>query len=133
MTVNAVFVTEINPPPDVEPLDWLLLTSLPIDTLANVLQVVDYYTSRWQIEVFFKVLKQGCTVERLQLQKARRVENCLALYCIVAWRILHVTMLGRECPNASCAWSSRKPNGRRVVRSPQNRPLPRIHRRWANS
>ena len=96
MAVNAVFVTEINPPPDVEPLDWLLLTSLPIDTLPNVLQVVDYYASRWQIEVFFKVLKQGCAVERLQLQTARRVENCLALYCIVAWRILHVTMLGRE-------------------------------------
>jgi hypothetical protein len=102
MAVNAVFVTEIDPPSDVEPLDWLLLTSLPIETLPNVLQVVDYYASRWQIEVFFKVLKQGCTVERLQLQKARRVENCLALYCIVAWRILHVTMLGRECPDASC-------------------------------
>jgi hypothetical protein len=102
IAVNVVFVREINPPPDVDPLNWMLLTSLPIDTLQNVLRVVEYYASRWQIEVFFKVFKQGCTVESLQLQTAQRVENCLALYCIVAWRILHVTMLGRECPNASC-------------------------------
>ena len=102
IAVNAVFVREINPPPDVESLDWLLLTSLSIDTLQSVLLVVAYYASRWKIEVFFKVFKQGCAVESLQLQTARRVENCLALYCIVAWRILHVTMLGRECPEVSC-------------------------------
>jgi hypothetical protein len=99
---NVVFVVEVNPPANAEPLNWLLLTSLPIDTLQDVLRAVEYYASRWQIEVFFKVLKQGCTVERLQLQKARRVETCLALYCIVAWRILHVTMLGRDCPEISC-------------------------------
>ena len=99
---NVVFVGEVNPPADVEPLDWLLLTSLPIDTLQDVLRVVEYYALRWQIEVFFKVLKQGCTVERLQLQTAPRMETCLALYCIVAWRILYVTMLGRDCPEISC-------------------------------
>ena len=102
VTANVVFVVEVNPPADVEPLDWLLLTSLSIDTLQDVLRVVEYYALRWQIEVFFKVLKQGCTVERLQLQEARRMEVCLSLYCIVAWRILHVTMMGRDCPEISC-------------------------------
>jgi hypothetical protein len=102
LIAKVVFVVEVNPPADVEPLDWLLLTSLPIATLQDVLRVVEYYALRWQIEVFFKVLKQGCTVERLQLQTARRVEACLALYCIVTWRILYVTMLGRDCPEISC-------------------------------
>ncbi len=102
MIASVVLVAEVDPPAGVEPLNWLLLTSLPIATLQDVLRVVEYYASRWQIEVFFKVLKQGCTVERLQLQEARRVENCLALYCIVAWRILHVTMIGRDCPQISC-------------------------------
>lgn len=100
--VNVAFVVEVDPPANVEPLNWLLLTSLSIDTLQDVLRVVEYYSSRWQIEVFFKVLKQGCTVERLQLQEARRMEVCVSLYCIVAWRILHVTMLGRDCPEISC-------------------------------
>jgi hypothetical protein len=100
--VNVVLVTERNPPPGVEPIEWLLLTDLPIDTVDNVLLIIDYYACRWQIEIYFRILKSGCKVEESQLETAARFEPYLALCLIVAWRVMHVMMLGRECPDLPC-------------------------------
>ena len=100
--INAVLVREENPPPGEEPIEWLLLTSLPIRHLKQAWQVVDYYTCRWQIEVFFRIFKTGCKVEEIQLEKVARLRPCLALYTIVAWRVQYVTMLGRESPDLPC-------------------------------
>jgi Transposase DNA-binding/Transposase Tn5 dimerisation domain len=100
--VNVVLVREENPPPGEEPLEWLLLTSLPIESLKHALRVIDYYACRWQIEVFFRVFKTGCKVEEIQLETAARLRPCLALYKIVAWRVLYVTMLGRGAPDLPC-------------------------------
>ena len=100
--VNVVLVTELNPPPGAEPIEWVLLTDLPIGTVEDVLRVIDYYTCRWQIEIYFRVLKSGCKVEESQLEAAARFEPYLALNMIVAWRIMHVMMLGRECPDLPC-------------------------------
>lgn len=100
--VNVVLVRELDPPPGVEPIEWLLVTSLPIDRPEQVLLVVEYYTGRWPIEIFFRVFKSGCQVERIQLETAPRLKRCLMLYKIVAWRVLYLTMLGRECPDLPC-------------------------------
>jgi hypothetical protein len=100
--VNVVLVTEPNPPPDAEPIEWILLTDLPIDAIEDVLHVIDYYACRWQIEIYFKVLKSGCKVEESQLETAARFEPYLALNMIVGWRIMHVMMLGRDCPDLPC-------------------------------
>jgi hypothetical protein len=100
--VNVVLVTEPNPPPDAEPIEWILLTDLPIDTVEDVLRVIDYYACRWQIEIYFRILKSGCKVEESQLETAARFEPYLALNMIVSWRIMHVMMLGRECPDLPC-------------------------------
>ncbi len=102
LEINVILVKEETPPDGEEPLVWLLLTSLPIDRFADVLRVVDYYACRWQIEVYFRVFKMGCKVEEIQLEKADRLRPCLALYQIVAWRVLYVTMLGREAPDLPC-------------------------------
>ena len=102
VTVNAVLVREVDPPPGEPAIEWLLLSSLPVDTFAQACTVIEYYTCRWEIEVFFRVLKSGCTVEDLQLETVERFANCLALYLIVAWRVLFVMRLGRECPEMSC-------------------------------
>jgi hypothetical protein len=102
LEVNAVLVTERDPPPGVEPVEWLLLTDLPIDGVDVVLRIVDYYTCRWQIEIYNRVLKSGCKVEESQLETAERFEPYLALCMIVAWRVMHVMMLGRECPDLPC-------------------------------
>ena len=100
--VNVVLVREMNPPSGEERIEWLLLTSLPVDNFKQALRVIDYYACRWQIEVFFRVLKTGCKVEEIQLETAERLRPALALYKITAWRVLYVTMLGREYPDLPC-------------------------------
>jgi hypothetical protein len=102
LAVNAVWVREIHPPAGSEPLDWLLLTSLPVGTFDEAFRVVDYYCCRWQIELFFKVLKSGCEVEKLQLETDARLKAAIALYAIIAWRVMYVMRLGRECPHLPC-------------------------------
>jgi hypothetical protein len=100
--INAVLVSELDPPLGVEPIEWLLLTDLPIDTIDEVLCIVDYYGCRWHIEIYFRVLKSGCKVEESQLERGSRFEPYLALNMIVAWRVMYVMMLGRECPDLPC-------------------------------
>jgi transposase Tn5 family protein/transposase-like protein len=102
LDVNAILVREEKPPASEEPIEWLLITSLPIATFAEVSTVIDYYCCRWEIEIYFRVLKSGCKVEELQFEREDRLQVCLALYLIVAWRVLHVLMLGRECPELGC-------------------------------
>jgi hypothetical protein len=100
--VNAILVKEENAPAGEEPIEWLLLTSLPIETFAEVTTALDYYCCRWEIEIYFRTLKSGCKIEELQFERQDRFEVCLAMYMIVAWRVLHVLMLGRECPKMRC-------------------------------
>ena len=102
VTINVVWVREANPPAGEDPVEWMLLTSLPVETFAQACLVADYYACRWQIEIYFKVLKSGCQIEKLQLETADRIKPCLALYMIVGWRVLYATMLGRNCPELSC-------------------------------
>lgn len=101
VTINAIMAEEINPPEGEDKICWLLLTTLPIDTLENILKVIEYYLCRWEIEVFFKVIKSGCQVEERNLREADRLENMLAMFMIVAWRVMYVMMMGRECPHLS--------------------------------
>jgi hypothetical protein len=102
LQVNAILVREIDPPAGEDPVEWLLLTSLPINTFRQVCKVIQNYCCRWQIEIYFKILKSGCQVEKLQLETAERFLPCLALYQIIAWRVMYLMMLGRECPEMSC-------------------------------
>jgi hypothetical protein len=102
VTVNAVLVTEANPPEDDVPVEWILITSLPIDTVDQVRLVVQYYSTRWMVEVFFRVLKSGCRVEDRRFETTDRLMPCLAVYLIVAWRVLYLCRLGRSCPEISC-------------------------------
>jgi hypothetical protein len=94
----AVLAREENPPAGQEPLEWLLLTSEEVETLAAAEQIVAWYLARWQIEVFFRVLKSGCRIEQLALRHVARLQCVIALYMIVAWRVLWVSALGRLGP-----------------------------------
>ena len=102
VTVNVVLVSEVNPPAGDEPIEWLLLTSLSIDTVEQVMLILQYYSVRWMIEIFFRVLKSGCRVEERLFEYADRLLTCLAIYMIVTWRTLYVCRLGRSCPEMSC-------------------------------
>lgn len=98
----AVLAEEIDPPAGEAPVCWLLLTSLEVTTLEAARRVVALYLRRWDIEVFHRVLKTGCRVEQIQLKDQRAVRNCLTLYLVIAWRLLYLTHLGRQCPTWPC-------------------------------
>jgi hypothetical protein len=98
VTVNAVLLREENPPEGEPAIEWLLLTNLPIRTVKQVLRVVEYYCCRWQIEIYYRVVKSGCKVEKAQFETAEAFLPYLALCLIVAWRVMYVMMLGRNCP-----------------------------------
>lgn len=100
--LNIVHCIEVNPPKGEEPLEWLLLTSLPIDNTEQAFKVIEYYLCRWEVEIFFKILKSGCQIEELQFKDYKRLEPCIALYMIIAWRVLYLVMLGRKCPELPC-------------------------------
>lgn len=123
--VNAVLVLEENPPEGEEPIEWLLLTSLPVATFAEAQTVIAYYCCRWEIEIYFRVLKGGCRVEDLQLETAERFEACLAMYMIVAWRVLHLLKLGRDCPEMGCDAVLSEAEWKSVYQIVTKRPAPK--------
>lgn len=102
ITHNVILVQEVAGPSDGSAVCWLLVTTLPIDTVSQILTVVEYYAARWIIETYFRVLKTGCQVERIMLETKSRLLNCLAMYNIIAWRVLYLTYLNRTCPTLPC-------------------------------
>lgn len=102
LPLRTLLVEEVNPPAGAKPLQWLLLTTLPIDCFADAAQLVRWYTYRWRIERYHFTLKSGCRLEELQLETPERLRRALALYAMVAARLLHLTYRARQAPEASC-------------------------------
>jgi IS4 transposase len=100
--IYALYLEEIDVPEGEESINWLLFTTLKIETQKDAEKVVDLYLCRWGIETFFHVLKTGCTIEELQFENSSRLFPCIAMYLIVAWRVMHTMMLGRLMPEVSC-------------------------------
>jgi hypothetical protein len=98
--VNVVRVYETNAPAGVEPVEWILFTSEPIDTAEQVLTVVDQYRKRWVVEDFFRALKTGTSYEERQLEGAHSWKNALAISLPIAWRLLAIRTASREEPEA---------------------------------
>ena len=96
LTLAVVDVIEPNPPPGEEAVHWLLLTSLPVETVAQARQITVWYSYRWLIERFHYVLKSGCKLEERQLREAARLE----LFSLVAWHLLWLTYQARQTPDA---------------------------------
>lgn len=99
--VWAILATEAAPPKG-DPIEWLLLTTVPTNGIDDVIERVHWYTCRWTIEVWHRVLKSGCRIESRQLETVERLAVALTLYSIIAWRILYATMLARIDPDLPC-------------------------------
>ncbi|WP_436716664.1 IS4 family transposase [Roseiconus lacunae] len=102
ITVNVVLCEETSPPEDADPISWMLVTTLAIDTIQQVQRIISSYCVRWQIEVYFRTLKSGCKIERRRFEAIDRVLNALAFFSVIAWRVMYVCHLGRECPEMDC-------------------------------
>ncbi len=137
ITLWAVWACETNPPPGVEAVEWLLLTTVPISNTDEALERLTWYAARWGIEVWHKVLKSGCRIEDKQLESADRLLRCLTLYSVIAWRILYATMLSRVVPDVPCTvlldedeWQGLYCRIHRVALAPPKPPTLRQAVRW---
>lgn len=102
LEVSAVSAKEPSPPPGEAPVEWLLLTRLPVRDCASACTGVHWYRCRWDTALFFRVRKPGCQIEQGRVQTEQRFLNALAMYVIVAGRIHNITMAGRAYPAVSC-------------------------------
>lgn len=99
--LTYIHALERDPPAGRQPIDWKLVTNLPVTDLAGAVEKLDWYALRWKAEVFHKVMKTGCRAEESRLQTAERLVKFLALVTVVSWRIFFVTMAARVKPDAS--------------------------------
>jgi hypothetical protein len=97
---NLLEVEEVNAPKDVTPIRWVLITSLPVDTLDAAWAAIGYYEKRWLIEEYHKVLKTGCSVERHSLRTAERLEPLIGLISVIGVRLLSLKTICRHEPEA---------------------------------
>ena len=96
--LTVVHVQETTQPKDDEPVEWFLLTTCEVSTPEQAQQILRWYCLRWRIEDWHRVLKSGCNIEKLQHKTAERLKRSIAINLVIAWRIMLLTLLGRECP-----------------------------------
>ena len=94
----VVHVREDTPPSGAEALEWFLLTTLEIKAVDNALNCLKWYCLRWRIEDWHRVLKSGCRVEDIAHKTAERLKRAIAINLVIAWRIMLMTLLGRDAP-----------------------------------
>ncbi len=100
--LTAIMAVEKRAENSHEKLCWVLLTDLPISSTEQAIEKVHWYTKRWNIEVFHKVLKSGCAVEKAQLETSDRLKKYIVLKSVVAWRLFWMTRMHQEDEEASC-------------------------------
>ncbi len=98
----AIHAIEEAPPQDTEPLEWMLLSSVPTTSLDEVLERLAWYARRWTIESWHRVLKSGCRIEARQFGSLERFVRATALFAVISWRILYATLLARNNTDLSC-------------------------------
>lgn len=101
LKLTIIHAEEKGTPTNRDKIVWKLATNLPVNSMAEAVEKLDWYALRWRIETFHKILKSGCKAESSKLRTAQRITNLIAIFCILSWRIFWMTMISRESPNAS--------------------------------
>jgi Transposase DNA-binding len=96
----VIHALERDAPKGRKPIEWKLITDLPVRSRVDAIEKLDWYAMRWKIEVFHKILKSGCKAEDSKLRTADRLANLIAVFCILSWRVFWLTMLNRTMPDA---------------------------------
>jgi hypothetical protein len=103
LELTVIHAQERGKPKNRKAIDWKLITDLPVRSLKDAVEKLQWYALRWKIEVFHKILKSGCKAEDSKLRTAERLVNLISVFCIVSWRIFWMTMLNRSSPDAAPA------------------------------
>ena len=99
VSLYAVHVREVAPPEGEEPVQWFLLSTVPVRTARDAAEIVGFYLQRRRIEDWFRILKSGCRVEFLLFRTAERLQRAIAINAVIAWRIMVMTLLGWQVPD----------------------------------
>ena len=100
LALTVIHAQERNAPDNRQPIDWKLVTDLPVTDDKAAIEKLDWYALRWKIETFHKVLKSCCRAEESKLRTANRLANLIAMSCILSWRIFWMTIISRSQPDA---------------------------------
>ena len=100
LELTVIHAEEAATPRNRKKISWKLITNLPVGSARAAVEKLEWYAMRWKIEVFHKILKSGCRAEDSRLRTAQRLANLIAVFCIVSWRVLWMTMLNRAAPDA---------------------------------
>lgn len=98
LSLTVIHAWERGKPKGRKPICWKLLTDLPVESVASATEKLEWYSQRWKIETFHKILKSGCRAEDTKLRTAERLTNLIAVFCIIAWRVFWLTMVHRTNP-----------------------------------
>lgn len=138
LTLSLVWVHEIGAPGTVsDPLDWLLVTNVPVTSFLEAIERVKWYRVRWHIDVFHRVLKSGCHVEDCQLDRVDKLQRYLSLKSVIAWRLFWMVQVNRSQPEAVCTvvlseaeWQALYIAIHRTAQLPEQPPTVRQVVRW---
>ncbi|WKB56009.1 IS4 family transposase [Eleftheria terrae] len=100
LMLTVLQAVEREAPLHADPIDWKLITNLPVTSRAQAIEKLDWYAMRWKIETYHKILKSGCRAEDSKLRTAQRLTNLIAMFCLLGWRIFWLTMMNRAAPEA---------------------------------
>ncbi|WP_437595632.1 IS4 family transposase [Sorangium sp. So ce590] len=123
LSLQVVRVWELEPPPGEAPVEWVLLTSEPVESDEQLAQLVDWYRARWMVEEFFKALKTGCAYEKRQIEDLHGLRNVLALFAPIAWQLLLLRSEARRAPEQPAS-AVLTPTQLDVLRVFARKPLP---------
>jgi hypothetical protein len=98
----AIYLLEKNPPAGAAPLEWLLLTTIQVESAKQALKCIRWYCRRWRIEEWHRVLKSGCNILDHQNRTAQALLRAIAIDAVIAWRLMLLALLGREVPELPC-------------------------------
>ena len=82
--------------------NWRILTTLPVENINDAKDILNIYSKRWNVELYFKSLKSGCNIEDCRLGESSKLIKYIALKSVIAWRIFWITFIGRESPDSNC-------------------------------
>jgi hypothetical protein len=99
LTLTVIHAVERGTPRGREKIVWKLITNLPVNSLKEAIEKLNWYALRWKIEVFHKILKSGCKAEESKLRSSERLANLIAIFCIIGWRVFWLTMVHRAEPD----------------------------------
>lgn len=101
LSLTVIYAQERGKPKDRDPIDWKLVTDLPVTNRYEAIEKLTWYSMRWKIETFHKVMKSGCKAEESKLRTAERLTNLMAIYAIIAWRVFWLCMINRIAPDSN--------------------------------